>query len=329
MPQQNSTPSFIQRLAVALLIGTLCALACYARYHATPYAGDFTWPLRGAAHLWHGQNPYRDPQLGPGKPYPFNDPLFYPLPALFVATPFLPVSRPVGGALFIGLSTGLLAFGVTRNRWQLLPIFLSAPFWSAVFTVQWAPLILAPAFLPALAPLALAKPNIGLPVLVSAPSRRSVVTSTVVILISLLVAPSWPWDWLGNMHQHQSFVPALVFPGPLVLLAAWRWRDGNARLLVLMAFLPQRAIYDQLVLWTVCHSWRDTLLLSACSWMGVVGWWLGPVVVQQWIVVSMYVPALGIVLWPALVPHVVARARSGTLLGQIGRFHTFVRRLTD
>ncbi|HEY0607560.1 MAG TPA: hypothetical protein VGD58_31870 [Herpetosiphonaceae bacterium] len=298
------------RLAIALSLGIAGALLCYLRLTALDRgAGDLSWSLRGATELWSGHNPYHDPALGPGKPYPFNDALFYPLPALLIAMPLTPAPLPLAGAVFAGVSVGLLAWGIGRDHWRLWPLLLSAPLWSAVFTVQWSPLITAAALLPALLPLTLAKPNVGLPMLLAAPTRRSLVWSAVIVGLSVVILPSWPGDWLRNARQHTVFVPALVFPGMIVLLAVWRWHDPRARLLLLTALMPQRAIYDQLGLWLTARSWRQALLLSIGSWITLIGWWLGPAAVQRWIVVWMYLPAFAIVMWPTVQPLVVTMSR--------------------
>ena len=290
-----------RHLMFAICIGVVSALLCYIRLTALDRgAGDLSWSIRGAAQLWSGHNPYHDPALGPDQPYPFNDPLFYPMPALLIATPLMPLPAPLAGALFIGGSVGLLAWGIGRDGWRLWPLLLSAPLWSAVFTVQWSPLLTAAALVPALLPLTIAKPNIGLPLLLATPTRLNLAWTATLLGISMVILPSWPLDWLHNAGQHKVFVPALVFPGMIVLLAAWRWRDPRARLLLLTALMPQRAIYDQLGLLLTARSWQQALLLALGSWIAVIGWWLGPGVVQRWIVVWMYLPALATVMWPAM-----------------------------
>lgn len=304
----------VRLILIAVSVGVLSALLCYIRLVALDRgAGDLSWAIRGAAQLWSGHNPYHDPALGRDKPYPFNDPLFYPLPALFIATPLMWVPRPLAGALFVGGSIGLLCWGIGRDGWRLWPLLLSAPLWSAVFTVQWSPLLVAAALSPALLPLTLAKPNVGLPLLLAAPTRRRLAWCAALVAVSMVVLPSWPLDWLRNARQHTVFVPALLFPGTIVLLAAWRWRDPRARLLLLTALMPQRAIYDQLGLWLVARSWQQALLLSVGSWITLIGWWLGPTVVQRWIVVWLYLPSFAMLVWPTLQPLI------GSVTGRVGR----------
>jgi hypothetical protein len=303
-------------ITLALALGVLSAMLCYIRLVALDRsAGDLSWAIRGADELWSGRNPYHDPALGRDKPFPLNDPLFYPLPALLVATPLTLVPAELAGALFVGVSIGLLAWGIARDGWRLWPLLLSAPLWSAAFTVQWSPLLVAAALTPALLPLTLAKPNVGLPLLLAAPTRRSLLWCAGIVGVSVAVLPSWPWDWLHNARQHNVFVPALTFPGALTLLALWRWRDPRARLLLLTALMPQRAIYDQLGLWLVARSWRQALLLSVGSWITLIGWRLGPTIAPRWIAAWIYLPALAIVIWPTLQPWIagavsrVGRAR--------------------
>jgi hypothetical protein len=216
----------------------------------------------------------------------------------------------------MGVSCGLLAFGLFRNGFRDYALFLSAPFWFSLIAVQWSPLLVAAALLPTLLPLTLAKPNIGLPIFLSSPTWRGFALSVGFVLVSLLVLPSWPLDWLNNAGTHTVFQPALVVPGFLLLLAALRWRRPEARLLLLLALIPQRPIYDQLALWLVARpdsaqdsqtlqatrplallrASRPMLLLSLLSWLALACWLLFPSLNVHWIVWGMYLPALVILL---------------------------------
>jgi len=295
-----------KRLTVAFLIGLFCTIFCFLRLvygtcaGGTCEAGDFTWALRGAQQLLDGQNPYHDPTLGPDNPYPYNAPLFYPMPAMLVAMPFTPFPREVAGALFLGVSCGLLAFGLFREGFGGWPFFLSSSFWFSFMTVQWSPLIVASALLPALLPICTVKPNIGAPVFATHMTRRSVLIAVAVVLGSLLIVPSWPLDWYHNSSQHTIFMPLFWFPGFLVALAALRWRERGAWLLLLLALVPQRPLYDQLPLWLVRgpQATRSMLVLSALSWISIFGWLAVPAWTVTWVVIGMYLPALGVVLWP-------------------------------
>jgi hypothetical protein len=291
-----------RRLVIAILLGGLCAGLCYARLMGQGLGGgDFTWAWRGARLLLAGQNPYHDPTVGPGNPYPYDAPLFYPLPAVLLALPFAPLPAELAAALFVGLSAGLLAYAVTREGLWRLTVFLGAPFWLALAWAQWSLLLLAAALLPALLPLVLAKPNIGAPLLLVYGSWRPWVASGVLGLVSLALLPSWPFDWLANLGENRHSPPVAIFLGPLLLLAALRWRDRAARLILLLAVVPQRLLfYDQVALWLVPSTLRESLALALCSWIGF-GVWLAvetpsSATTAPYVLVSVYLPALAIVL---------------------------------
>jgi hypothetical protein len=282
---------------VAVLIGFLGGLLCYLRlasFH--DHAADFTLPLYGARYLLAGQNPYTTP-------YPVDAPLYYPLPAVLVALPLAGLPDVWAGAVFFGISSGLLAFGLLRDGWYRLILFLSAPYLMALGWAQWPPFVMATILLPWLYPLAICKPNIGLPLMATFPSRRGILLSVGILLASLLVLPSWPLGWWANLGQNRHVAPLLVMPGILLLLALIRWRTPEARMLVILAILPQRLFFsDQLVLWLIPSTARTTLLLTLASWLGFFGWISladGSTTTSPfWVVTFVYLPALALVLWP-------------------------------
>ncbi|HEU5103142.1 MAG TPA: hypothetical protein VFU22_29175, partial [Roseiflexaceae bacterium] len=130
--------------------------------------------------------------------------------------------------------------------------------------------------------------------------------------LSLAVMPTWPLRWLGMLSQFERMIPALTLPfGPLLLLAALRWNDQRARLLLLMAIVPQRALYDLVVLWLVPPTRMAAMALVGLSWVGFL---LAPgsIVVPAWSVPLLYVPALISLLWPRRAPATPADAGSGS-----------------
>lgn len=299
---------------MAIAVGVIAAVISAAGLHQRGgYAGDFTWAWRAARLLTQGQNPYRDPGLDPIFPYPFDAPLLYPLTAVVIAAPFALFPAWLAGSLFFGCSAALLAYGIARSRrWYLLPLFLSAPFYVAATVAQWSPLVVASALAPGLAFLAVCKPSIGLPVLLTHGDRRSWQQAALFVLLTLALFPLWPLGWLHNLRTEHGYpVPLTVFPGVFLLLALLRWRDPRARLLVLMACFPQRLwFYDQLPLWLVVRNGRESLLLTVASWIGYWGWRLAsespvrngsnPADAPVWVVTCIYLVALGIVLWPSV-----------------------------
>ncbi|MEI7644786.1 MAG: hypothetical protein WCJ55_10940 [Chloroflexales bacterium] len=282
------------RIGIALALGFASAALCYLRLAGGGVlAADFTWAWRGAQMLTTGQNPYA--LIRPEGAYPFNDFLYYPLPALLIAMPFAWLSGPVAGATFIGLSSGLLCWGLLREGTHRLILFASPPYLYALITVQWSPLITAAALLPNLAFALSAKPNLGLAVLAAYPERRRLLLFGAAVAVSLLVLPNWPVDLFGRISSHLNFTPLISWYGPILLLALPFWRTASARLLLALAVMPQRLLYDQLPLWLIPQTFRQLLLLTLASWAGVLlglalGW-------GEAALVSSYLPTLGCMLW--------------------------------
>lgn len=316
------------RLLVATVTGSagaVLSLFLLVLRHAA--ASDFTWSWRAARVLVAGQNPYLDPSIGPGHPYPFDAPLFYPLHAVLVSIPFAWLPAPLAGALFFGVSAGLLAFGATREGFHRLPMFLSAPFFAAAALGQWSPLIMAAAFMPGLSVLALAKPNLGIPVLLSYPSRRGLILAAVLSVATLAILPSWPWDWIANLGSNHHVPPVLEPAGVLLIAALVGWRLREGRLLLLLALAPQMfAFYDQFPLWLIPRTVRQSIALTLVSWAGYLGWfWLQggqPLLMipprgfppsgfsPVWVIMFTYIPALVLVL-----AMVAARSRARQFAG--------------
>lgn len=88
-PRPRITNSAFFRLVLALLVGTLCFLISLFRLTWRGVeASDFSFPLRGAARLRAGLNPYHDASVGLFRPYPFQTGFPYPLPAAVLVLPF-------------------------------------------------------------------------------------------------------------------------------------------------------------------------------------------------------------------------------------------------
>jgi hypothetical protein len=278
-------------------MGVLAGVVCYYYLTQSGTANDFTWLLLSAKRLLAGANPYQG-RLAP-LPYDPEARLQYPLPTVLLAIPFTIFSQPVAGALFIGASSALLAFLLTRADWWPLLLFTAFPFWEAVNLAQFSPLVVAAVLLPAL-PLALIKPNLSLPAVAAWPNVRGLLLSAAVYGASLLLLPSWPLDMLRNADQVRHVMPLLSATGPLLLLALLRWREPRARLLLAMAILPQRTLpYDQLLLWLIPSSWKQMLVMSAVSWgLFFLRFWLLSGT-ETWLTGLQFLVALACVFWPA------------------------------
>src|SRR5439155_17748165 len=126
----------------------LSALLCYKYQVAFKGgAGDLSWPLCAARAVVSGSDPYACPHLmSTGKPGPTN-----PLTTALVVILFTPLNAESAAGVFFGLSSALLAFGLTRHGdWWRLLVFLAFPYWAALQAVQWSPLLSAVRPYPAL-----------------------------------------------------------------------------------------------------------------------------------------------------------------------------------
>jgi hypothetical protein len=229
----------------------------------------------------------------------------YPLPAAFLALPFVWLRNNLAAAAFFGASAAIVAWCLIRagEAWRL-SIFLSWQFVFALINAQSTPLLLCLYLVPSALPLVLTKPNIAIPMaLTRFPSKHGIALTLVITLISLAIYPTWPFVWFSQLGGYRGLPPILALPfGPLIALALLRWRNREARLLILMALMPQRMVYDQIPLLMTARTPRQLLLLVESSWI-----WILPGLLfansnfyeawSQWIVVIYYFPALAIVLW--------------------------------
>jgi hypothetical protein len=199
------------------------------------------------------------------------EPFFYPFPSLLVLAPFALLPLRAAMALFVGCSTALLAWGILAKSPERLPMLLGAGFIVAIGLGQWTPLVTATLLIPMLGWLAVVKPNVGLASVGADPSALRILGGGTLLLASLAFQPSWPREWLANLHAMPPHPAPIVLPGGfLALLALMRWRRPEARLLVAMACVPQLMYFaDQLPLWLVAKTRRESVLLSATS---LVAW---------------------------------------------------------
>jgi hypothetical protein len=277
------------RIAVSAAIGIATGTFCwFLMKHLHQDAADFRWALHLAHQLLARQNPYDTPLEQ------------YPVTAAVFALPFLRMPPEVAAGIFWGLSSSLLAFGLTRQGYTRLLIFFAFPYWAGILTVQWSPIIAASAFFPLLLPVTLAKPQVGLPVLLTHMSRRGFVACAALVGLTLVVKPSWPLLWLGQAGNYQHFFPLLVLPGPLLALALFRHRDRDAWLLFFSALVPQRYFFDSFILWLIPKSRREIVWTVFFSWgAGLWRWYHAPhsfLQIGRWTVIFLYLPMLAVVL---------------------------------
>jgi hypothetical protein len=278
-------------VAIAVALGG--GVVCYSILnHLGVGAWDFNWALQAARDVLAHRNPYARPFGETAVPYP--------LTAAMVALPFAPLPNAAAGALFFGISSGLLAFGLTRNGFTRLLVFLAYPYWAAMLMVQWSPLVTAGALIVWLLPATMLKPQIGVPVFLSYATRRGLLACAVFAMLSLILMPTWPVRWLSEIGSYRHFIPLAVFPGPALLLALVYRNDRDSHLLLLMAMAPQRWFYESFVLWLIPKERREILATAALSWMaGIWRWYHVPSSwkeVGQWTLWCTYLPMLIVIL---------------------------------
>jgi hypothetical protein len=280
------------RLIISALLAFASGSFCwFLLNHFHQGAADFNWSVDAARDLLAGRDPYS--HTGPGA-------IPYPMTAVLFAMPFTWLRSTIAGGVFFGISTGLLAFGLTRDGYLRLLVFLAYPYWAAIITAQWTPLLMAAAFFPLALPVVLAKPQIGLPIALTHLTRKGVIACLVLILLTFLAMPSWPTHWLPRLSGYQHFFPILVLPGPLLLLALFSYRERDAQFLLLSSVMPQRWFYDAFTLWLIPRSRRELVYTVGLSWiLGILRWYQGPRNMGQvgrWTVLFIYLPMLIVLL---------------------------------
>jgi hypothetical protein len=281
-----------KRLRISLAIGVVAGALCpLLDTHIAELPIDFMWSLFAARDLLGGHDVYATPSS--------RDIIPYPLTAAIAGIPFSWMPMTLAASIFMGTSSALLAFGLTRDgQWWRLLVFLSAPYYLAVRSVQWSPLLMAVACFPALMPLVLVKPQYVIPVALPRLTYRRVTACVCFGLLSIAIDPTWPIRWVTKLGPYGGFVPILACPALAIL--ALRWRDRDARQLILMSCMPQQTyLYDSLLVWLTPSSLREMMFLTFASWPACMAgmFWVGFREQGSTLtVISIYIPAMLIVL---------------------------------
>ena len=291
-----------RRIAAACLFAAGAGLIAWrAQYVAHGNGSDHVIIQRAAQRFLAGQDPYGI--TGSGQLPMLWWRFFYPLPAVVLGMPFMWLSPQACAMAFVVCSAWFLGFVLTRDGFERVPMVMSIPFLAAAQFAQTGPLILALALLPALRGLAMLKPNIGLAMFAWHPVWRDVIVAGVVFGVSVVIWPAWPGHWLLTVQaQPPHHSPVLIGVGAVCLVSVLRWRLPEARLLLAMSIIPHGLyFYDELPLFLVAQTTRESMVLTAASWLGWLAWNItspGPNIVdtQPWVVASMYLPALVMVL---------------------------------
>ena len=332
-PWGTGLPTRRQRVVVAGVIAALSALMHLRRAIDNSGWSDFA-PLWQAARLMlEGRNPYE--LIGPGNVVVSAYPMYYPATAFVAAAPFAWIpSMQAASTAFVFVSALLLAYGATADGWHRLPMFPSIAYFHSVFLGQWSILFTAALYLPVVAAIAVVKPQSAVPVVGSATDSRTykaaLIGGAAIVVVSLVLMPSWPVDWWQKVQGSSDFVPAIVrFGGPIVLLNLLKWRRPEAWLVLLAACVPQTwPPYNGLILMAVAMTYREACVLSLVS---SVAWltfaWFAPELTkaeqqsQMSIVLNLsgYIPATLMILrrpnegtgplWMSWISRIVRRER--------------------
>lgn len=280
-PWTSRAPTLQQRIVVAVLIGLGAAAIHYFRPGGYRLS-DFSVVWYASRSLADGLDPYQ--LVGPHLQFDLPSPVFYPAPALVAAMPFTLLPVELAGTAFVFVSAAVLAFAVTRESWYLLPLFPSLPFLTSARLGQWSIILTAAVFMPIVAVLSIAKPQASLPAIVSSTKRATWIAAIaggiLLVIVSLMLLPSWPTEWLSLIRTTEYFAPpiASIFGIPIALVLL-RWKRPEAWLVFTSACLPQTWYpYNCLILLTVALTYREACglsLLSSAGWLLTLGFFSG------------------------------------------------------
>ena len=301
-------PRWRTRLAVALLIGVAAGAFTALSLSRAHEPSDFEFWWRAARVLLDGGDPYLRVENTSGWPLP--DRLFYPLPTLLVTVPVAWMPLPLAAGIMLGLSSGVLAWVLSREGLGRLWLFATPGFLMALKVGQWSPILTLAALVPALGWLAAVKPTLGVAVLAYHPTRRAIVGALGFLAVSVAVLPRWPLEWLANLHSVAGHpAPIRTILGAITVLALICWREPEGRLLLAMACVPQLLFFaDQLPLALIARSAREAMFLVA---VGTAAWWTWwwttrgqssyVPMAAPFVIVGTYWPSLALVLRRRLV----------------------------
>jgi hypothetical protein len=275
MGAQKVSGATRRRIGISLAVGLFVALVAYLHAHFTPWTFDIDQTVQGMGVLWRHQDPYA--VMGPhGSVVVMGFRLFYPLPALLVTAPVAWLPLEVARTLLLAAGSAWLAYALAAgDRWRLVTL-ASAPFLYSILVGGWEPAMMAAALTPGAAIMYLVKPNEGLAFAIgTGPITRRVLlgvgAAVLLLVVSLVVLPSWPFDWRASLATAEHFsAPIQHAGGFLVLLALLKWRRPEARILAVMACVPQTLFpYASLPLFLVPRTRVELLVLAGLSYIPV------------------------------------------------------------
>ena len=288
------------RIMIGVGVGIAAALLAWVA-HGFPMEGhsDFDQLWIAARAIQAGADPYE--AVRRVEAYP----LFYPLPAVLLASPMAFFPLELAKVIWGGLGAGLLAYAAFSYKRALPTALLGAGFLNAIVVAQWAPFLTAAAVLPWASVAWVAKPSIGLALLIAYPHRKAFLYGGALLIVSLIAMPSWPGEWFHALRDSIQ-TPLVLRPGGFILLlAALRWRTPEGRLLTALACVPQTVgLYETLPLFLIPRSRWEGYALATLSFIAaaiqetLAGHTITEFINSKWpsLLLFCYLPALVILL---------------------------------
>lgn len=269
---EAARPTPRQRLLAASLVGLASGVVVWLLFLYRPdtTASDFDIVWLGARALLARRDPFEVVR----SVWPW--PLHYPVPSLLAVAPLAPLPRAVARVLFAALTSGLLAYVVTRRAMWPLWMFASGAFVHALRSVQWSPFLCAVALIPWARGFLVLKPSVGLALAARIRNVRDFLWlaggSAAIVALSFLAWPGWLPHWLAAIRDAPHVIAPVMRPGGfLLLLALVRWRQADARMLAALALVPQTAwLYEALPLFLIPGSRRQMVWLVEGSLLAMV-----------------------------------------------------------
>ncbi|MFN8580509.1 MAG: hypothetical protein U0163_05950 [Gemmatimonadaceae bacterium] len=257
------------RWRVAAAVAAFTGVLAIIRYvHDPALSSDLDHLWFASRVMLQGGNPYD--AVGPGKAFEWPWPVLYPLPGLLLVAPLTVLPVALARVVMSVASGAALGFAM-GSRWRVQwPLLVSASYFLATMRNQWSPLILAAFWLPWLALIVIVKPNVGILPLLTQSRRllfRTVLAAVVLLLLSVVIRPTWPREWLALASVAPNKEVPLFQPFGVLLLATLPLlTTAEGRVLLGASLIPQTpSVYDTLPLFALCRTTREALILATLS----------------------------------------------------------------
>jgi hypothetical protein len=239
-----------------------------------------SWP-RDFAQVWFaarsilaGIDPY--PLVGPHLALDWTWPLLYPLPAGVIAIPLASLSAAAASVVFSVIAGAAFAWALMEHGYAPLFGFFGASMHFAAETAQWCPLLSASLAVPMISLAFVAKPTISIALFAARPSRWAIVGGLVFGGIAFALQPHWFTQWLNAIaRNNRAWAPTVPYRAPIMLPGGFlalaclaRWRRPEARLVAVLACIPQTLmLYSTVALFLVPRTFKETASLVTISYV--------------------------------------------------------------